>query len=230
MEGREEDYNHVEKFKQEIVHYKHNLEAANKERARLEILLMQATNRADEAALRKQYEDGDITSLVETYRQKSNEATLAKEQAGEKIQHLVTDLENSVFLEKENNQLSLLLSNLNQHNKQVSTKLETSETLNQTLAIENIKYQKLYEGQLSYYEEIGKNQSVREIDLVHREQLWKQKEQELENIIENKYASKMKELELKHRHSIGTLKQVRTNSGLKSQYIRPHCKTGVHYW
>ena len=48
---------------------------------------MAARNRADEMELRKQYEEGEITALVDTYRQKSTEATMANEQAGQKIEH-----------------------------------------------------------------------------------------------------------------------------------------------
>ena len=74
---------------------------------------MAARNRVDEMELRKQYEEGEITALVDTYRQKSTEATMANEQAGQKIAHLVTDLENSLFLEKENEKLIRTLSALN---------------------------------------------------------------------------------------------------------------------
>ena len=52
---------------------------------------MNAINRADEASLRKQYEEGEVTSLVETYRQNATDATLAKDESDTRIAHLVTD-------------------------------------------------------------------------------------------------------------------------------------------
>ena len=187
------------------------LDDSRKDVARLQTSLMAATNRADESELRKQYEEGEITALVDTYRQKSTEATMANEQAGKKIAHLVTDLENSLFLEKENEKLIRTLSELNVKMKQTTLKLETSDKTNATLAVENIKLKKINQGNVEYYENVNATQKKRELHLLKKEKEWHQKEKNIEVIVNQKYISQIKDNAFKHNQIIKKLKEANVN-------------------
>jgi hypothetical protein len=211
LQTHAEDMLYVQKYKNEILDLKKMTKESKKIISSLEIQLMNVTNRADESALRKQYEETEIESMMNTYREKANSANQKTEQAENRIASLVTELENSIFLEKENDQLSTLLSEMNVKLKKYVENEVKMKATNNVLAVENIKLQKTIDGQQQYYTNILQSNNEKEIELIQREKLWNRKEKQIERIVEDKYSMKMKKVEMKYKDQILQLKNDHVN-------------------
>ena len=142
---------------------------------------------------------------------KATDLTLAKEVRDAKIAHLVTDLENSVFLEKENDQLSTMLSRMNADMKEKDVVLTSTTATAKKLAVENIKLKLIVEGQKEYHENIAARQAQREVSLLEREQVWERKEKEMESMLDQKYLQLMNENNQKHRRTAAEARQKSTD-------------------
>jgi hypothetical protein len=131
--------------------------------------------------------------------QKATDLTIEKEERDQKIARLVTNLENSVFLEKENDQLSTMMSKMNAKMKSVESNLSSSTSAAKKLAVENIKLKKILEGQKDYYKQVSSRQTERELALLEREKLWTRKERDMESMLDQKHMKLVSQNDLKHR-------------------------------
>jgi hypothetical protein len=187
----EEDKATADRLQSEVSQLKSVAVASRNTILRLETALMAATNRADEVTMQKKYEEEEVTSLLDSYRKDASDAKEAQRTQDTKIQELVSDLENSVFLERENDKLGTLLAEYTGRQRELEANIEETNAKARKLAVENIKLKRTRDGQTAYYENVAAEQERRDASLIERERKVTQRERDVETNLQEEFLKKM---------------------------------------
>ena len=178
-------------LKSEIAKLKSVVESSGNTISHLEIALMEAKNRADELAMQKKYDEEEVTSIVETYRKNATDAKAQKLKQDAKIQKLISEMEDSFLLERENDKLGNLLAEMTSRGRDLEAKLEKANMQAQELAVENIKLKKKLRGQAAYYEKVASELDRRDVSIMERERRVAQREHEAATNAQQEFLRKL---------------------------------------